>query len=129
MRNNCKYIDSENLRECHAGPRHHHELLDTVQLAWSCPPAPQQRYQGQRHPVCGRDLPMLRRKKTNKINHVYRIRPNYRPCPHNHHPWLFTLFSLITAHLTIFFLTFYFIFTSYCPLDDLLARVVENKFT
>ena len=43
--------------------------------------------------------------------------------------WLFTLFSLIIAHLTIFFLTFYFIFTYYRPLDDLLALVVENKFT
>ena len=51
----------------------------------------------------------------------YRIRPNYRPCPHNRPPppdfllyfhlsspiwrsfsWLFTLFSLIIAHLTIF---------------------------
>ena len=59
----------------------------------------------------------------------YCIRPNYRPCPHNRPPpWLFTLFSLIIAHLTIFFLTFYFIFT-YRPLDDLLALVVENKFT
>ena len=44
-------------------------------------------------------------------------------------PWLLTLFSLIIAHLTIFFLTFYFIFTYYRPLDDLLALVVENKFT
>ena len=43
-------------------------------------------------------------------------------------PRLFTLFSLIIAHL-IFFLTFYFIFTYYCPLDDLLALVVENKIT
>ena len=42
---------------------------------------------------------------------------------------LFTLFSLIIAHLTIFFLTFYFIFTYYLPLEDLLALVVENKFT
>ena len=40
----------------------------------------------------------------------------------------FTLFSLITD-LTIFVLTFYFIFTYYRPLDDLLALVVENKFT
>ena len=32
----------------------------------------------------------------------YRIRPNYRPCPHNRPP-----------------LTFYFIFTYYCPLDYL----------
>ena len=39
------------------------------------------------------------------------------------------LFSLILAHLTIFFLTFYSIFTYYHPLDDLLALVVENKFT
>ena len=44
-------------------------------------------------------------------------------------PRLFTLLSLINAHLTIFFLTFYFIFTYYRPLDDLLALVVENKFT
>ena len=43
--------------------------------------------------------------------------------------WLFTLFSLIIAHLTILFLTFYFIFTYYRPLDDLLALIVENKFT
>ena len=43
--------------------------------------------------------------------------------------WLFTLFSLIITHFTIFFLTFYFIFTYYRPLDDLLALVVENKFT
>ena len=35
----------------------------------------------------------------------YCIRPNYRPCPHNRPPPL-TLFSLIIAHLTIFFLTF-----------------------
>ena len=41
----------------------------------------------------------------------------------------FTLFSLIIGHLTIFFLTFYFIFTYYRPLDNLLALVVENKFT
>ena len=41
----------------------------------------------------------------------------------------FTLFSLIITDLTIFVLTFYFIFTYYCPLDDLLALVVENKFT
>ena len=44
-------------------------------------------------------------------------------------PWLFTIFSLIIAHLMIFFLTFYFIFTYYRPLDNLLALVVENKFT
>ena len=44
-------------------------------------------------------------------------------------PRLFTLFSLIIAHLTIFFLTFYFIFTYYRPHDDLLALIVENKFT
>ena len=44
-------------------------------------------------------------------------------------PWLFTLLSFIIAHLTIFFLTFYFIFTYYRPLDDLLALVVEKKFT
>ena len=43
-------------------------------------------------------------------------------------PWLFTIFSLIT-HLTIFFLTFYFIFTYYRPLDVLSALLVENKFT
>ena len=42
--------------------------------------------------------------------------------------WLFTLFSLIIAHLTISFLTICFIFTYYRPLDDLLALVVENKF-
>ena len=59
----------------------------------------------------------------------YHIRPIYRPCPHNRPPPLFTLFSLIIAHLTIFFLTFYFIFTYYRPLDDLLVLVVENKFT
>ena len=44
-------------------------------------------------------------------------------------PRHFTIFSLIIAHLMIFFLTFYFIFTYYRPLDDLLALVVENKFT
>ena len=44
-------------------------------------------------------------------------------------PWHLTLFSPIIAHLTIFFLTFYFIFTYYRLLDDLLALVVENKFT
>ena len=44
-------------------------------------------------------------------------------------PWLFTLFSVIIGHLTIFFLTFYFNFTYYRPLDDLLTLVVENKFT
>ena len=36
-------------------------------------------------------------------------------------PLLFTLFSLIITHLTIFF-------TYYRPLDDFLALVVENKF-
>ena len=62
-------------------------------------------------------------------NNVYRIRPNYRPCPHNRPPpRLFTIFSLIIAHLIIFFLTFYFIFTYHRPLDDLLALVAENKF-
>ena len=44
-------------------------------------------------------------------------------------PLIFSLFSLIIAHLTIFFPTLYFIFTYHCPLDDLLALVVENKFT
>ena len=44
-------------------------------------------------------------------------------------PWLFTLFLLIIGHLTIFFLTFYFNFTYYHPLDDLLTLVVESKFT
>ena len=44
-------------------------------------------------------------------------------------PDFFTLFSLIIAHLTIFFLTFYIIFTYYRPLDDLLVLVVENNFT
>ena len=34
---------------------------------------------------------------------MYRIRPNYRPCPHNRPPPL----------------TFYFIFTYNRPLDDL----------
>ena len=60
----------------------------------------------------------------------YCIQPYYRPYPHNRlpPPDFFTLFSLI-AHLTIFFLTIYFIFTNYRPLDDLLALVVENKFT
>ena len=44
-------------------------------------------------------------------------------------PLIFSLFSLI-AHLTIFFPTFYFIFTYYRPLDDLFGTiVVENKFT
>ena len=43
--------------------------------------------------------------------------------------FFFTLFSLIITDLTIFVLTFYFIFTYYRPLDDLLALVVENKFT
>ena len=43
-------------------------------------------------------------------------------------PGLFTLFSLIISHLTIFFLSFYFHFTYYRPLDDLLTLVVENKF-
>ena len=60
---------------------------------------------------------------------LYRIRPNYHPCPHNRPPDFFTLFSLIITDLTIFVLTFYFIFTYYRPLDDLLALVVENKFT
>ena len=63
---------------------------------------------------------------------IYRIRPNNRPYvyPDNRPPpQLFTLLSLIIAHLTIFFLTFYFIFTYHRPLDDLLALVVENKFT
>ena len=63
------------------------------------------------------------------VLYMYRIRPNYRPCPHNRPPWLFTLFSLIIAHLTIFFLTFYLIFTYYRLLNDLLALVEENKFT
>ena len=69
--------------------------------------------------------------KDNSLIPIYRIRPNYRPCPHNRPPpppRLFTIFSLIIAHLIIFFLTFYFIFTYYRPLDDLLALVVENKF-
>ena len=35
---------------------------------------------------------------------------------------LILLFSLNIAHLTIFFLTFYFIFTYYRPLDDLCGR-------
>ena len=59
----------------------------------------------------------------------YRIQSNYRPCPHNRPLTFFTLFSLIITDLTIFVLTFYFIFTYYRPLDDLLALVVENKFT
>ena len=44
-------------------------------------------------------------------------------------PQIFTLFSLIITYLTVFFLTFYSIFTYYRPLDDLLALVVENNFT
>ena len=70
--------------------------------------------------------------QTYMLNETYRIRPNYRPWPHNRPPppRLFcTLFSLIITDLTIFVLTFYFIFTYYRPLDDLLALVVENKFT
>ena len=63
------------------------------------------------------------------ISVVYRIRPYYRPCPHNRPLTFCTLFSLIITDLTIFVLTFYFIFTYYRPLDDLLALVVENKFT
>ena len=62
---------------------------------------------------------------------MYRIQPNYRPCPHNPPPpprLFFTLFPLIITDLTIFVLTFYFIFTYYRPLDDLLALVVENNF-
>ena len=43
--------------------------------------------------------------------------------------YFFTLFSLIITDLTTFALTFYFIFTYYRPLYDLLALVVENKFT
>ena len=43
--------------------------------------------------------------------------------------FIFTLFSLLIAHLTIFFLTIYLIFFYYRPLDDLLALVVENKLT
>ena len=65
---------------------------------------------------------------TKRIN-IYRIRPNYRPCPHYPPPDFFTLFSLIIADLTIFFLTVYLIFTYYRPLDDLLALVKDNKFT
>ena len=43
-------------------------------------------------------------------------------------PDFFTLFSLIIADLTIFFLTVYLIFTYYRPLDALLALVKDNKF-
>ena len=39
--------------------------------------------------------------------YIYRIRPNYRPCPHNHPPPPPRLF--------------YFIFTYYRPLDDLFS--------
>ena len=46
------------------------------------------------------------------IKSRYCIQPNYRPCPHNRPP-----------------LTIYFNFTYYRPFDDLLALVVENKFT
>ena len=42
---------------------------------------------------------------------INRIRPNYRPCPYNRPP------------------DFLLFFTYYLPLDDLLAQVVENKFT
>ena len=43
----------------------------------------------------------------NNLNYSYRIRPNYRPCPHNRPP-----------------MTFYFIFTYYRPLDDLFPDVL-----
>ena len=36
-------------------------------------------------------------------NFKYRIRPNYHPCPHNPPPLPPTIFSLIIAHLRIFF--------------------------
>ena len=52
------------------------------------------------------------------------IAPTLMTTPHD----LYSLFSHIITHFMIFFLTFYFIFT-YRPLDDLLALVVENKFT
>ena len=66
--------------------------------------------------------------------------------PGNYPPYFIsiTVFDLITApappRLTFYFIfiyrplddlfpDFYFIFTYYPPLDDLLALVVENKFT
>ena len=58
---------------------------------------------------------------------IYRIQPNYRPCPHYPPPPPPT-FSLTIADSTIFFLTVYLIFTYYRPLDDLLALVKDNKF-
>ena len=43
---------------------------------------------------------------------------------------MYTILDLITAPALITApLTFYFIFTYYRPLDDLLALVVENIFT
>ena len=58
--------------------------------------------------------------------YIYRIRPLPSLPPPD-----FSLISLIMiiGHLTIFFLTIYFIFTYYRPLDDVLALVVENKLT
>ena len=47
------------------------------------------------------------------------------------HIYIYTVFDLITAPALITAppLTFYYIFTYHRPLDDLLALVVENKFT
>ena len=59
---------------------------------------------------------------------TYRIRPNYRPCPYNRPPLTFYFIFTYYCPLDDLFLTFYFIFTYYRPLDDLLALVVENKF-
>ena len=58
------------------------------------------------------------------ISWLYPIRPNYAPA-------LITFHIIFTNYhpLDDFFLTFYFIFTYFRPLDNLLAIVVENKFT
>ena len=69
---------------------------------------------------------------------------NVTPCKYGHAITVFDLitapalitapdfllyFPLLSPTLTTFFLAIYFIFTYYRPLDDLLALVVENKFT
>ena len=73
---------------------------------------------------------LLRNKTAKKQNNqYYRIRPNYRPCPHIPPP---PDFLFIFTHYHPFddlFPDFFLFFTYYRPLDNLLALVVENKFT
>ena len=59
---------------------------------------------------------------------TYRIRPNYRPCPHNSPPD-FLLYITTLSPLNDLFPDFLLYFPYYRPLDDLLALLIGNKFT